>query len=576
MITHKLGIYAFISGLIIMPHSAFAEDKLNEHVHGRIDEIFSAYNRTDSPGCTVAVYRNGGIVFWRSYGMANLDEGIANGLSTSFHVASVSKQFTAYATALLVQQGALSLDDKVTRFIPELSSVAAHVTVRQLLHHTSGLRDELELLWMAGWRDDGDVKKLPDVLGLLRQQQRLNSSPGTEHMYINTGYTLLAEIVRRASGKSLRQLTSERIFRPLDMSSTEFVDDSNMINARRAIPYRAVPGGGFSMARRRFDYVGAMGLHTTVQDLAKWERNLLEGTVGGAELIAGLHQPGRLLDGTDTDYGFGVHIGAHRGMPAIYHDGVDSGYRSTFLRFPEQRMAFATLCNEASANTSLLSRSVADHFLHSVKATSAAAAAPLAAPFELKDPARYAGWFVNQSNGIIREIKLRGGKLKFSWGNGEVEMVPIGPDRFRRGSLAGETQIRLNASGEPTEMVVGFEAGECDAYTHLGRKVFTPNKSYLAAFQNTYFSPELGVSWRAVVKDGDLVLEVPRNGGIVLRPLGGDRFGSISPLGYFIEFIRSGTGRIEGFLASNPRVRALRFRRKADYASDPAREIQSR
>lgn len=559
---HRPNIVKTLSVLAVVTTSGYAQGAQIDQKKGKIDEIFSAFNRTDSPGCAVAVYQNGELTLSRAYGMADLQQRIGNSTDTVFHIASVSKQFTAHAINLLVHDGALALDDKVRHFIPQLPAVAKDITLRQLLYHTSGLRDELELLWMAGWRDEGDVKTLSDVLNLVQRQQRLNNSPGATHLYINTGYTLLAEVVRRVSGQSLRDFARERIFRPLAMHNTQFVDDSSLIVGNRAVPYQAHADGGFRMSQRRFDYVGAMGLHTTVEDLAKWERNLLKGSIGGAATVTRMSQAGRLPNGTSFGYGMGMHVGTHRGVPMLHHDGVDSGFRSTFVRFPEQKVSVATLCNHQAANTALLSRQVAEIFLASALQPAAPpAASPEQVTANLEEPDRYTGWFVNETNGIVREVRLEEGRLQFSWGKGKVELLPIGPGRFRRGSVPGETRIKLNATGHPTQMIVSFESGDDDVYTYLGREPFRAPAGYLARFEGSYFSPELDAGWRAVVKDDNIVLEVPRNGDLVLRPLGQDRFGSTSPFGFFLEFTRSQQGNIEGFLVSNPRVKALRFQR---------------
>lgn len=180
----------------------------------RVDQLFEAWNNQESPGCAVAVIRDGDVIYKRGFGMANLAHGIATGPSTVFHSASVSKQFTAFAILLLSSEGKLSLDDAVRKYVPDLPDFGAPITLRQLLHHTSGLRDHWELLSLAGWRYSKDLITDDDILAVVSRQQDLNFQPGDEHLYCNTGYALLAQVVKAVSGQSLRAFTSARIFEP--------------------------------------------------------------------------------------------------------------------------------------------------------------------------------------------------------------------------------------------------------------------------------------------------------------------------------------------------------------------------
>src|SRR5688500_18768574 len=186
----------------------------------RVDETFKEFTVPGSPGCTVAVYQDGRTVLSRAYGMANLDHDVRLTPSSIFHVASVSKQFTAAAILLLAQDGKLTLDDDIRKHVSELPDFGKTITIRHLINHTSGIRDQWSLLGLAGWRYSRDLITDEDVLSLLSRQRELNFTPGERHLYSNSGYTLLAVIVNRASGKSFRDFTDERIFKPLGMTNT--------------------------------------------------------------------------------------------------------------------------------------------------------------------------------------------------------------------------------------------------------------------------------------------------------------------------------------------------------------------
>ena len=249
-----------------------------------IDKVFEKYDRTNSPGCALGVVREGKLIYERGYGMADLDHDIANTPRTVFHIASMSKQITAAAVVLLVQRGKVGLDDPVKKYIPELPEFGTPVTVRQLIHHVSGLRDQWSLLVMSGWRLSEDVVRDEDVLDLVSRMKALNFKPGERHLYSNTGYTLLAQIVKRVSGKSFRQFTTEEIFEPLGMKDTHFRDDHQETVKGMAYGYSQVEGV-WKQSIPHYDTVGASSLLTTVEDWVKWDRNFDEPKVGGAALV---------------------------------------------------------------------------------------------------------------------------------------------------------------------------------------------------------------------------------------------------------------------------------------------------
>src|SRR5690242_20564478 len=242
---------------------------LTPDVTKRVDGIFAKWDHHDSPGCALGVYRDGNVVYKHGYGMANLNDDVPITPSTVFHVASMSKQFTAASIVLLAQQGKLSLDDDVHKYIPELADFGAPITIRHLIHHTSGLRDQWELLELAGWRYSLDLITDDDVMSVISRQKSLNFKPGSRHLYCNTGYTLLAQIVKRVSGQSLREFTLSRTFRPLGMNNTHFRDDHAEIVKNQAYGYvRDRANSSFRLSVTNFDTVGATSLLTTVEDLA--------------------------------------------------------------------------------------------------------------------------------------------------------------------------------------------------------------------------------------------------------------------------------------------------------------------
>lgn len=330
---------------------AQSQNTLTDSVSRWVDSIFAPYANPTSPGCAVGVVQKGALALAKGYGMADLEHSVAIRPDTRFYIASISKQFTAMSIILLAQDGRLSLDDSIQQWVPEVPSFGAKITLRHLLQHTSGLRDYFTLLALSGWPTDGQLSE-QQLLSLVARQKSLNFNPGDEFLYSNTGYALLAIVVKRVSGKSLRDYAAERIFKPLGMTNTMFRDDHTMLVPERALGYQLV-GSNYHISQPQFDIVGDGGVYTTVEDLAKWDANFRTGKVGGKQAISLLQTPGKLNDGQPIPYALAISVGEFHGLKTFSHSGSYGGYRSTFLRVPDKNVSVITLCNTSDAPNSL-------------------------------------------------------------------------------------------------------------------------------------------------------------------------------------------------------------------------------
>lgn len=327
-----------------------------------VDAVFADYAAADGPGCSVGVIQDGQLIGAQGYGMANLDHGIPNDPSTVFRMASVSKQVTAGAIALLAVRGDLDLDAPVRRYLPNFPDYPDPPTVRHLVHHTSGVRDYVGLMRLAGNRDE-DFYTNPEVLAAINRQLGLNFQPGAEYLYSNAGYFLLGRIVAGVSGQSLREFAETHFFAPLGMTDTHFHDDHNEIVARRAIGYSPAEDG-FRIHVTTLDMVGDGGLFTSVEDWVAWDRNLETGAVGGgSDWVALMHQRGVLNSGDTIPYAFGISHGEHRRLATVGHGGAWVGYRTAMTRYPETGYSFVALCNRSRINPTRLIAATAEVYL---------------------------------------------------------------------------------------------------------------------------------------------------------------------------------------------------------------------
>ena len=351
----------------------------HETLEAKVDQLFVEWNRPDSPGAAVAVTRDGEVIYKQGYGMANLEYDIPITTSTIFDIASVSKQFAAFAIVTLSHQGKLSIDDDIRTHLSDVPNFGSTITIRHLLHHTSGLRDWVQVLSIAGDLMD-DVISFKHILKMARHQKALNFEPGTAYLYSNTGYNLLAEIVETVTRNSFREWTDTHIFKPLGMTNSHFHDDYEMILKNRAYPYQAVENGGFKHAVNNTTALGSSSLYSTVEDLAKWILNFDNTRIGEQIVIDQMHERGVLNNGEQINYALGLNIGEYRGLKTVGHSGSWRGFRSHLIRFPDQKFGVVILCNLDTFNPLGLAEKVADIYL-----------ADVLAPVEASEPDKAAG-----------------------------------------------------------------------------------------------------------------------------------------------------------------------------------------
>ena len=529
--------------------------------HAAIDALFANFDTTVSPGCSMAVLRDGEIDYARGYGMANLDYGIANAPDTVFRIGSTSKQFTAMAIALLAEQGKLSLDDDIHKFFPAMPDYGEPVTVRQLIHHTSGIRDYLTLAELADWGEDYSIA---EALGIIIRQQQLNFPPGTDFLYSNSGYFMLSQIVEVATGQTLRQWAAENMFKPLGMSHTHFHDDHRQIVQKRADGYDDADGGGFEVSDTTLDMVGDGGIYTTVEDMAKWDRNFYDNKLGkgGPALIRLVETPGRLKNGKALDYAFALGIGEFAGTREISHGGAFVGYRAGFNRYPERHLSVAVFCNYANTDPTGLARRVAGLYLETAAAGAAEKAAPgsaEAAP-AIEVPAaeleRLTGEYMDPANFTLRSIVLDNGVLFYDRGGDDrTRLEPLGHDRFRMAGVPALVQVSFEAQGQA--MTVTVEGREPTRFEKFRRP--EPASAELQAYAGAYYSQEL--DYVQVLKAGAAAITAEQRAGPkTLKPVKQDTF--VSDDGVVWQFERDASGAVTGFEVQAGRVRNIGFVRQ--------------
>ena len=534
---------------------------LVEPLKVKVDGLFAQWDKPDSPGCALGVIKDGSFIYKRGYGMANLDYNIPISPDTSFYIASTSKQFTAASIALLAREGKISLDDDVRKYLPEIPQYQSPITIRHLVYHTSGIRDYLDLTGLAG-RHTEDVNTDDDFIKFIARQKNLNFKPGERYLYSNSGYFLLSQIVKRASGKSLRAFTDENVFKPLGMVNTRFHDDRSEIIKNRATGYFPRKGGGFSVLVTNFDGVGDGGLFTSVEDLLLWNQNFYNNKLaGGADLINNLFTTGTLNNGEKTDYAFALMTGDYKGLKMISHGGSFNGFRAEMLRFPEQKFSVICLCNLGSVDATGLATKVADIFLEKQLKQTANASGAVSEPTFLKlseqELAGVTGLYFNPTAVTHRRVIVKDGKLMFVINaNYAIELKAVSASRFLMPDIPTKVEISFSPPqpGKVKNMQVVVNGGKPEIFETIKPATYTPEE--LSKFAGTFYSEELDAKYILNIKENKLIVRLGSEEN-PLEALFTDAFAS--PQGLIIRFKRDQQNRIAGFSLSSVRVKEILF-----------------
>jgi CubicO group peptidase (beta-lactamase class C family) len=529
---------AFVS--VVCVATTVAQDAA---IQPQVDKIFSRWTK-ETPGCAVGADVKGQPVVRAAYGMADLEHDVPVTIETIFEAASVSKQFSAAAVLLLARDGKVSLDDRVRQYIPELPESAAAITIRQMLHHTSGLRDWGYLTAIAGWPRGTRLHTDAQILDVLSRQRALNFTPGTQWSYTTSGYTLAAILVARASGMSLADFTRTRIFEPLGMRDTSWRNDQGRIVKRRAVGY----------AERQKAYVTEMafenvyghgGMLTTVGDLLKWNENLARPKkVGDAAFVADLERRAIFNDGRTHEYALGLYVDTFRGVREVDHSGGGLGYSSYLTRYPDQQLSVAVLCNNSSANPTSYGKAVAELFLTGLRPSpppspshtlTAEEAQTVAGLYRSTHPAG-AATIVSDENGLRVQNVAR--------------LIPLSATRF------------ATSDGFTYEFAAGGRLRTTDEFgtviTYDRVEPFKPSVEQLNAYTGTYSSDEVETALTIELQGQRLALRRRSDPPMFLTPVYADAF---SFANIWVIFRRDSSQRVVGFSLCGERLWNLPFSR---------------
>jgi CubicO group peptidase (beta-lactamase class C family) len=543
----------------------------DEESANKADAFLAQWEKNDMPGCSVGVVKDGKLVYKRAFGMANLDYDVPNKPSTRFNLASVSKPFTAMSIALLAQQGKLSLDDDIRKYVPEIPKYEDTITIQHLIHHTSGIREYEALVRFGGLGTDNAYSPKA-ILNMLARQKNLSFKPGAKYQYSNSGYFLMGTIVERVSGKSWRAFAEENIFKPLGMKNTLIYDNRFEVIKNRAHGYQVGPDKSIRARSSLYNLVGAGGVLTTVEDLSFWVQNFYEPKVGDKELIQLLTTPGTLNSGEKNSYAFGMWLGEYKGLPIITHSGNMMGYRARIVSFPEQKFTAIALCNNMAILPSAIVTKLSDIYLEGQlkpvvpSQKKAAETLPQAIALSEKEALRYAGIYANLESGKVFKLNVKDGKLINSGLlQYEIPVMPVSENRLL--IVAGTDVTELNPvfkeSGTISEIKILTKSGKPDIFVPVKPPFDSPEA--LSEYAGTYYSDEFDADYKISLKGNNLSLQISEDLKPTLTVAYADVFttanGQIN-----LSFNRDDKGKITGFVFNSAiddrEVKGIAFKRQ--------------
>jgi CubicO group peptidase (beta-lactamase class C family) len=531
------------------------------------DQLLSAYDREDSPGAVVSVFRDGRTLFSKAYGMANLSYGLPFEVDTRSNIGSTSKQFTAFAVMLLAEQGKLSLDDDVRDHIPELPDLGETVTIRHILSHRSGYREFLNLLLMEGRRlDHGDFIDRSEVIDIVQRQPALQNAPGSEFNYNNTAFALAAVIVERISGQDFHEFMEENVFAPLGMNRTMVRPSPEHIVEGKAEGYTPGPGGTYLEIGDLGGAVGAGGIYSTVGDLQKWIENYADPTVGSPEIAQEMMTRNLLTNGDTTGYGLGLFIDEHRGLRRVHHGGADVAHRSQLAYYPEINAGITTQSNHAAFDGSIAFRLAEAFFAADMEPEEEEEPAAGGETFdpESYDPEDFdelAGRYALEEAPAFIITFSREGDTLFTQATGQqrFEIVPTSDSTFTLLAVEASVTFHRNEEGEVGSLTL-HQNGEHPATRLAGDvEAWEPGPEDLAAFTGRYFGEELETFYTVSLDEDHLVLKQRRREDADLTP--GEEEDEFSGGGLQVSFERDRNGQVIALYLANTRTRGVRFER---------------
>ena len=543
--TRKSFLFVF-AVVAFLSTATWAQVPNKEKVVAGAERAFEKFTKAyvaPAPGCAVAVSLNGETVFEKAFGLADMEFNVPNTPQTIFESGSVAKQFTAAAIVLLQQDGKLSIDDPVRKYIPELPDYGSPLTIRHLLNHTSGIRDWGTVMSLTGSGRGERVISQDLALDVITHQRALDFTPGAEYSYSNSGYNLIAIIVERVSKQKFSAFLDERLFKPLGMKNSSLRDDYQRIVPGRAQAYARQGNGPWRLNMPFMNVYGNGGMLTTVGDWIKWNA-MLDSKSLGAPLVDALETRGVLNDGRKITYALGLEVATYKGLKDVSHGGATAGYQTFLARYPDNKVSVAVMCNGTSPGGGGIAASITDEIFGPFPAT------PRIEPAKVSEDElqKFVGIWRSEKTHAPARFVIENGVPR--WGGGRL--IPMGGGQFIGGN--SKLKFTFDKDGNPMSAENVDDDGEVTRFT--AERVWTPTPEELASFKGDWFSEEAGATLTFAVDADKAFIKQRPSTSLPMQPLYKDHF---LVQGYVLWFTRDQNGKVNGMHVGASRMRDMPF-----------------
>lgn len=534
------------TAIAFLSSAAFAQVPTKEKVVAGAERAFEKVTKAyvaPAPGCAAAVSLNGETVFEKAFGLADMEHNVPNTTQTIFESGSVAKQFTAAALVLLQQDGKLSIDDAVRKYIPELPDYGSPLTIRHLLNHTAGLRDWGTVMSLTGVGRGARVINQDLALDVIIHQKALDFTPGAEYSYSNSGYNLAAIIVERVSKQKFPAFVEERLFKPLGMKSSSWRDDYQRIVPGRAQAYSRPANGPWRLNMPFMNVYGNGGMLTTVGDWMKWNA-MLDSKSLGAPLVDALETRGVLNDGRKIAYALGLTIDKYKGLKDVSHGGATAGYQTFLARYPDNKVSVGVMCNGTSPSAGEIAANITDEIFGPFPEPARSEVANVSDD-ELK---RFVGIWRDEKTHFPARFNIENGVSR--WRGARV--VPMGGGQFTLGP--NQLKFTFDKDGKPVSAETIDPDGEVRRFAP--ETEWKPTPEELAAFKGEWFSEEAGATYTFAVEADKAFIKQRPVTSLPLQPLFKDHFFA---QGSVVWFTRDKNGKVNGMHVGSSRMRDMPF-----------------
>jgi len=523
----------------------------------KINSLFSEWNVPNHPGGAVAISKNGKTVYSKAFGLASLEYLVPNSTGTIFNTGSVSKQFTAMGIVVLEENGRLSFDDDIRKHIPELPDFGQTITIRHLLHHTSGLRSLHALFALAGWRGD-DSRTNADLNRIILNQKELNFEPGSEYLYCNTGYMLMVNIIEKVTGEKFKVWMKEKIFNELGMHHTYVEDKYSRVVANNATSYYA--GKTFERAVEYWGYVGSGNMHSTTADLLTWLSNFNNPQKGWESAFKKMQTVDPLNDGNQNNYAFGVNVDNFLGEKRIRHGGAIGGFRAHVATYPNQNLSVVILTNFSRGNPGGHSDEIAKIVIGNKNVNEPSQSEMISINIPNETLKKFEGTFWNNKEKYGRKIYLNNDTLRYSRNKtNESPLVPLTNSTFQMLNVGVNLIVKFDVKDDEGQMTVTIENEPPSAFQKI--KTSDSDDSKMSEYVGQYYSTEVETSYTIELQNDEVSIYHPRHGSMPMKQLFHDTFSADWPIGV-VQIQRNNDKAVKGILISNGRVRNLWFEKQ--------------